>query len=121
VFVYVLTVRAPVDGVALLHRVVAVQAAFERQVFKPGLMFKGEGLKPPGYQAPFSCGSGGVNVHRGPHGVARVSPEVAHVPEPVVVLAPALAELRRRAVAVQVAFERQRLGNQVFSLDRFNG
>jgi hypothetical protein len=30
-------------------------------------MFKGKGLKPPGYQAPFSCGSGGVNVHRGPH------------------------------------------------------
>jgi hypothetical protein len=24
------------------------------------------GLKPPGYQAPFSCGSGGVNVHRPP-------------------------------------------------------
>jgi hypothetical protein len=41
--------------------------AFDRHVLKPGLVFKGEGLKPPGHQAPSSCGSGGVNVRRGPH------------------------------------------------------
>jgi hypothetical protein len=29
-------------------------------------MFKGKGLKPPGYQAPFSYGSWGVNVRRRP-------------------------------------------------------
>jgi hypothetical protein len=37
---------------------------FERHVLKPGLIFKGKGFKPPGYHAPFSCGSGGVNAHR---------------------------------------------------------
>jgi hypothetical protein len=46
------------------RRGVAVQVAFERHILKPGLMFKGKGLKPPGNQAPFSYGSGGVNVHR---------------------------------------------------------
>jgi hypothetical protein len=51
---------------SLLPRHVAVHVAFERHTLKPGLMFKGKGLKPPGYQAPFSYGSGGVNLHR-PH------------------------------------------------------
>jgi hypothetical protein len=81
-------------------------------------------------RAPFRCGEGGVNVHRGAHrarylrahpalqvrGVAR--PFALHVREPVELAPPAEdgddADLRLRhraehphVVALQVAFERQ--------------
>jgi hypothetical protein len=55
------------------HRVVAVQVAFERQILKPFFHLMVQGLKPPGYQAPFSYGSGGVDVHRPTASCASIS------------------------------------------------
>jgi hypothetical protein len=69
---------------AQAHPGIAAQVAFERHILKPGLMFKGKSLKPPGYQAPFSCRSGGANAHPPPPRLVVGGAAAA------VVLAPAL-------------------------------
>jgi hypothetical protein len=87
------------------------QVEFVRHILKPGLLFKGEDLKPP--VAFGRYGSTEFEVHRGPHRAAVAAAQ--RLRDLGVLAAVALAE--PRVVALQVAFERQTL-KPVFSLDR---
>jgi hypothetical protein len=81
----------------LAHRAVAVQVEFERHILKPGLVFKGKGLKAGAFQL-WVRGSQRAPPHRA--------------------LVAALVPL---VVAVQVAFVKSKTLKPVFSLYRFQG
>jgi hypothetical protein len=90
------------------------------------------GLKPPGYQAPFSCGSGGVNVHRPAAAAAAVDgwpPAAAAAGGGAARPAPRVrvrVGVRRRRVggAKLTRLKKQRLekpGHHLYSLYSFQG